>query len=501
MSRTIYLIISFVSLLSADDECTIGVASGRATRDGRPMIWKTRDYSTERNNEVIFNSDFPIQFLEVVTAGSSLASMGLNQAGFAILNSLANDLPTSSGGYSNLRLMRDALGNCASIEEFEDFVNNNAHGLTNGNFAVLDARGEAAMFEISGSVCWKFDANDTSQAESGYILRTNFALNGSQDGGSGYERFQRTSKLIFDFYSGDSLDYRSILRYQMRDFSDFESESVPVPFSSQWHPESPFGYIYTDVSINRWSSVSATVIQGVLEGESELLSTMWAILGSPAAAITVPYWPVGSTPALANDSITAPLCDIALDIRAKLFDYQYNDKYIDSYKLNDGNGGGLWPMLFAAEDSVFLGAEKWLTHWRTHGLNVPEMLDVEQEYAQYVYDNLQSAYEDLVVNLSDAPVSIHDEYKLNQNYPNPFNSSTIISFHLPVAGQVSISVFNLLGQDVALVFSGQKSSGEHRITLNMSEYQALAGGMYFVRIKVKAAEQVWSELIKIIYIK
>ena len=40
------------------EECTIGVANGNATSDGRPMVWKTRDYSSARDNEVKYNTSF-----------------------------------------------------------------------------------------------------------------------------------------------------------------------------------------------------------------------------------------------------------------------------------------------------------------------------------------------------------------------------------------------------------------------------------------------------------
>ena len=38
------------------EECTIGVASGNATSDSRPLVWKTRDDSSSLNNEAIFNT-------------------------------------------------------------------------------------------------------------------------------------------------------------------------------------------------------------------------------------------------------------------------------------------------------------------------------------------------------------------------------------------------------------------------------------------------------------
>ncbi len=52
---------------------------------------------------------------------------------------------------------------------------------------------------------------------------------------------------------------------------------------------------------------------------------------------------------------------------------------------------------------------------------------------------------------------------LNQNFPNPFNPSTEISFALPDARFVKLSVFNLLGQEVKSLVSGQMPAGYHKI--------------------------------------
>ncbi len=52
-------------------------------------------------------------------------------------------------------------------------------------------------------------------------------------------------------------------------------------------------------------------------------------------------------------------------------------------------------------------------------------------------------------------------YKLSQNYPNPFNPSTTISYNLPATEQVSVKVFNMLGQEVKTLTNGVMSAGQH----------------------------------------
>ena len=71
-------------------------------------------------------------------------------------------------------------------------------------------------------------------------------------------------------------------------------------------------------------------------------------------------------------------------------------------------------------------------------------------------------------------------YVLDQNYPNPFNPSTTIRFALPNAGQTTLKVYNLLGQDMATLVNGVLPAGVHTANFNAS---ALSSGVYFFRIE------------------
>jgi len=83
------------------------------------------------------------------------------------------------------------------------------------------------------------------------------------------------------------------------------------------------------------------------------------------------------------------------------------------------------------------------------------------------------------------PVSVEDEntlvkeYYLDQNYPNPFNPSTKISYGLKRAGNVEITVYNVLGNKVATLFNGFKSAGSHSVLFNASDFSS---GVYFYKI-------------------
>ena len=71
-------------------------------------------------------------------------------------------------------------------------------------------------------------------------------------------------------------------------------------------------------------------------------------------------------------------------------------------------------------------------------------------------------------------------YRLNQNYPNPFNPTTKIEFSLPVSSEVSLIIYNLLGQEIARLIDGEQAAGIHSV---IWEATNLSTGIYFYRIQ------------------
>ena len=88
---------------------------------------------------------------------------------------------------------------------------------------------------------------------------------------------------------------------------------------------------------------------------------------------------------------------------------------------------------------------------------------------QFVYSN--------VVNID---LGNQTEYTLEQNYPNPFNPSTKITYSIPRASDVKITVFNLLGQEIKTLVNETKEAGIHEINFNA---QNLNSGVYLYKIE------------------
>ena len=401
---------------SALEECTAGVASGKATTDGRPLLWKTRD-TNAIDNEVIWNTSGRYHFVSVISAGSPESSwMGANEKGFAIINTASSDLGSAQSGPPDTASERSGLGNgtlmaralreCATVEEFEALLKatNRTGRQTATNFGVIDATGAAAFFETAGDQYWRYDAANT---EKGYILRTNFAINGAREGlharPYSMDRYLQTDQLMRDFFLTDRIDFKEIVKIQVRSFGDTLGNLVPLPITESIEGHPP-GYYPHGSSINRNSSVSFSVIQGIRPGEDPRLSTMWTILGQPSTGILVPYWPVGATPADADGPETAPLADAANRIRAELYEELAagaaaggprapRPVFINTRALQDENGDGIWKIMMPAEDSIIAESERRLEEWRASGPDVDAMLATERSMTARALATLDRAYE------------------------------------------------------------------------------------------------------------
>jgi hypothetical protein len=81
--------------------------------------------------------------------------------------------------------------------------------------------------------------------------------------------------------------------------------------------------------------------------------------------------------------------------------------------------------------------------------------------------------------------SIPTEFVLNQNYPNPFNPSTVINFSLPVESDITLKIFNVLGQEITTLLSGRLNAGSQEIKFDAT---GLKSGIYFYQIDAKGVD-------------
>ena len=79
------------------------------------------------------------------------------------------------------------------------------------------------------------------------------------------------------------------------------------------------------------------------------------------------------------------------------------------------------------------------------------------------------------------------KFGLGQNYPNPFNPSTKINFSIPQNSEVTLTVFNVLGQEVKTLVQGFMVAGNHTIDFNAAGFNS---GIYFYKLQAGSFSEV-----------
>jgi hypothetical protein len=103
----------------------------------------------------------------------------------------------------------------------------------------------------------------------------------------------------------------------------------------------------------------------------------------------------------------------------------------------------------------------------------------------YLLDDIEIADSTGFTGIKDLAGVIPSNFELSQNYPNPFNPSTTIRYALPSESKVTITVYNLLGQELATLVNDIKSSGYHEVVFNAAN---LSSGVYLYTVRAVTTE-------------
>jgi len=379
----LYILIALVISFSQLFACTTAIVSGKFTPDGRPLLFKHRD-SNKFQNKLMFFTDGKYPYIGLVNSEDSLGTQvwaGFNSAGFAIMNAASYNLNVNDTTHIKDRegfLMKKALQNCATLEDFEKLLRELPKPLgVEANFGVIDAQGGAAYYETGNFTYVKFDANDPKIAPFGYIIRTNYSFTGQQNKGYGYIRYLTAEELFYNAAAVNDLTVDYIIKHVSRSLrhsllkTDL-AESLPR------NSKTPHFVILEDY-IPRFSSVSSVVIQGVKKGESPSLTTMWTILGFPLSSVAVPTWISGGeklpTVLTADKTGNAPLCTMALTLKQKCFPIQRGSgkKYLNLSALLNKKNNGILQKLEPLEDRILTETKEKLKRWRKKGIPAKEI--------------------------------------------------------------------------------------------------------------------------------
>ena len=109
-----------------------------------------------------------------------------------------------------------------------------------------------------------------------------------------------------------------------------------------------------------------------------------------------------------------------------------------------------------------------------------------QEFAARYYQF--GGIDSILVNVELTDARVPERFSLSQNYPNPFNPTTKIRYQLPNSMNVTLKVFDILGQEVATLVNERQNAGSYSLEFsptNLARQTAggLASGVYFYRLR------------------
>ena len=112
---------------------------------------------------------------------------------------------------------------------------------------------------------------------------------------------------------------------------------------------------------------------------------------------------------------------------------------------------------------------------------------------EHVHDIILIAGDEsyLLQMIDDLLADIPEQYSLGQNYPNPFNPVTKMNFALPRTGDVSIVIYNLMGQQIRTLVSENMEYGFHTVTWNGLDQlgRPVSSGVYFSELSARGFRQ------------
>ncbi|MBM6734713.1 hypothetical protein H7U35_05705 [Mediterranea massiliensis] len=356
--------------------CTSAVVSGRATPDGRPLLWKHRDTDFLQNHVEYVRGE-KYDFIAVVNSADFRqkreAWIGTNSAGFALMNTQSYNLvdvkDDEERGAANGRVIYRALEVCATVDDFRHFLDTIAKpSLIEANFGAIDAQGGAMMFEVDYYTYKIYDANDPATAPDGYVARTNFSQSGQYGPGAGVVRYQEAVRVLDPLAHAQAVTPRHIFDDLSRSFHncvlgiDLKEASFTDADASGWFVDQDF--------IPRSSSSCSVVVQGVKKGESATLTTMWTVLGYAPTGVAVPLWVDSELPRMVcmDDGLgTSPLSYGSLSLKDRVFSLKWgmgSDRYLHWSLLYNAQGSGYMQQLAPYEAENFEQAERALESWR-----------------------------------------------------------------------------------------------------------------------------------------
>lgn len=310
--------------------CTSMLVSADKSATGRPLMWKNRDTGAKDNflARVEPKQEGEVGYVALFNGGDSLLSeawMGMNDAGFAIMNTASYNLMPDTAKFKDQEgiLMSAALRLCHNLLDFEKLIVDWPKPMgIQANFGVMDAEGNMAYYECDDYKYTKFDMADEPNS---YLVRTNHSLTGNDTDGMGYVRCQNTYVILADEMHDGTLAPWSFTEKASRSYWHSLLGQDFTDGQSRWVVDQDF--------IPRNITTASIVIEGVNPNEDPTDMRLWCTIGYPPCS-SVQLATLDSIPAGLQPSAPgwhSPDNLEALERKAKAFPLHRGNgqKYID----------------------------------------------------------------------------------------------------------------------------------------------------------------------------
>ena len=354
----IYLLIHFFHFPIDIISCTSAIIGADRNPYGRPLLWKNRDTSTIDNKiEFIKGKNNDFSYVALFNASDSLFSeawMGMNEYGFAIMNTASYNLKNDTVPEKDMDkegiIMTMALKKCKTVDDFANLIKNLLKPLgVEANFGVIDAYGDGAYFETDNYNYKRFNLADS---ENHILIRTNYSHSGRPDEGFGFVREANANFLLAPYIENKEITpevFTEVLSHSF--YHDLLKKDFKLS-EEKWLIDQDF--------IPRYTSVASIVIEGCKPLASlekinpEYISNeyiMWTALGYPPCA---EVFPVKCSDDGVDDKLKgnqqnghSQQCDLVLERKNKVFPIKKGNgnKYLDISTLFNEQGTGFLQIL------------------------------------------------------------------------------------------------------------------------------------------------------------
>ena len=362
--KTLWVLLPIVLLFLAAGKtlaCTSFIVSGKATKDGRPLIFKNRD-TGDANNVVVVVQGERYRYMGIAASWDKKPVDiwgGHNEAGFAIINTAAYNMNGCEGKDTDNdgRVMRRALEVCCTLADFEHLLDSLPLPLgLNSNFGVLDGEGGCAYYETGDYKYVKFDANDPQQAPDGYLVRTNHGMTGCRDIDRGVERFMAITDFMAEAHRKENIDCEYLIANVPRYLT--HGLTKQNLYDQLPKDENDTRFIHFSEFIPRYITSSALLVQGVKPGETTSHTVSWTNIGWPCASVAIPLVLEEGVPLPSivqrGENDKSWLCNKSIEQKKKVFSLKRGNvrDYIDLSKLVNAAGTGIVQQIMPLEREV-----------------------------------------------------------------------------------------------------------------------------------------------------